>query len=56
MLKGNLKKKKVNVAHKSVQTNKDEEKPQINSADLMSDGMPQRPSSNNVIVTEYWLV
>ncbi|KDR18404.1 geminin [Zootermopsis nevadensis] len=40
MLKGNLKKKKVNVAHKSVQTNKDEEKPQINSADLMSDGPP----------------
>jgi DNA-directed RNA polymerase subunit M/transcription elongation factor TFIIS len=38
MLKGNSK-KKVNVAHKSVQTDKEEEKLQINSVDLTSDGM-----------------
>jgi DNA-directed RNA polymerase subunit M/transcription elongation factor TFIIS len=38
MLKGNSK-KKVNVAHKSIQTDKEEEKLQIDSADLTSDGM-----------------
>lgn len=38
MLKENLK-RKVNVAHKSVQTEKEEEKLLINTVDLTSDGM-----------------